>query len=92
MAITIMILCIFLSVILNIGTLQIGYLIGKKHYQETREDQYWDMCRQIAQYDDELHKAKDRIVQSKRCLNSIYGLSAGIGWDKRKFDESKEEE
>jgi hypothetical protein len=58
MAITIIILCIFLSVILNIGTLQIGYLIGKKYYQETREDQYWDMCRQIAQYDDELSKYK----------------------------------
>ena len=58
MAITIMILCIFLFVVLNIITLQVGYLIGKKHYQETREDQYWDMCRQIAQYDDELSKHK----------------------------------
>ena len=86
MAITIMILCAFLFVVLNIITLQIGYLIGKKHYLETREDQYWDMCRQIAQYDDELHKAK-----GKKLVNSIYGLTAGIGWDKRKFDESKEE-
>ena len=75
MAVTIMILCVFLSVILNIVTLQIGYLIGKKHYQETREDQYWDMCRQIAQYDDELSKYKAR--------GPLYKILTRIELDKR---------
>ena len=56
MAVTIMILCIFLSVVLNIGTLQIGYLMGKKYYQESREDQYWLQNMMIAQYDDELRR------------------------------------
>ena len=56
MAITIMILCIFLFVVLNIITLQIGYLMGKKHYQETREDRYWLQNMMIAQYDDELRR------------------------------------
>ena len=59
MALTIMILCIFLFVVLNIITLQVGYLIGKKQYIETREDQYWNMCRQIAQYDDELRRKRN---------------------------------
>ena len=56
----IIILCVFLSVILNVGTLQIGYLMGKKHYQETREDKYWLQNMMIAQYDDELSKYKAR--------------------------------
>ena len=56
MAITIMILCVFLFVVLNIITLQIGYLMGKKYYQETREDQYWLQNMMIAQYDDELRR------------------------------------
>ena len=59
MVVTIMILCIFLSIVLNIGTLQIGYLMGKKHYQETREDQYWLQNMMIAQYDDELRRKSD---------------------------------
>lgn len=65
MAITIMILCVFLSVILNVGTLQIGYLMGKKYYQETREDQYWLQNMMIAQYDDELRR-KSNYGRSKK--------------------------
>ena len=58
MALTIIILCAFLFVVLNIITLQVGYLMGKKYYQETREDQYWLQNMMIAQYDDELSKRK----------------------------------
>ena len=59
MAITIMILCAFLFVVLNVITLQVGYLLGKNKYKEEREDKYWDMCRQIALYDDELRRKRN---------------------------------
>lgn len=65
MGATIIVLCMLGCCLVNIGSLQIGYLMGKKHYKEEREDRYWDMCRQIAEYDDELETIKHPFKYSK---------------------------
>lgn len=65
MAATIIVLCMLGCCLVNIGSLQIGYLMGKRHYKEEREDRYWDMCRQIALYDEELDTYKHPFRESK---------------------------
>lgn len=51
----VMIICAFFGAIMYLIALQLGYKMGKKNAEDAKEDKYWDMCRQIAQYDDELY-------------------------------------
>ena len=55
LGILIMTLCVFGGIICYVIALQIGYLMGKRKAESDKEDRYWSMCRQIAQYDDELY-------------------------------------
>lgn len=54
----IIIACCVFSAMLYICGIQFGYLIGKRRKETSLEDKYWDMCRQIAHYDDELETIK----------------------------------
>ena len=79
LGILIMIACAFGGAIMYLIALQIGYLLGKRKAENDKEDRYWDMCRQIAHYDDELYngsyivmKEVDKNVPLKDIVHTKY--------------------